>query len=173
MWQARNEQGNADWQQPKLINLIIQQEYKLCSKMRCKYCDKSFNSITNHGKHLKVCAEAANDCKLCRKTFTGVKQYQNLKWSCNTKSHNCMACHKTFGHTDSLAAHVRLHYPCQKISLVQSVLLFVWQKKICKHIFHKNMFSQLNKWLDVNLVGGSIYSKYLIWLIVTYVSHQS
>ena len=47
---------------------------------------------------------------------------------------------------------------CQKISLVQSVLLFVWQKKIYKHIFHKNMFNPLNKWLHVNLVGGSIYS---------------
>ena len=27
------------------------------------------------------------------------------------KSHNCMVCHKTFGCTDSLAAHVKLHYP--------------------------------------------------------------
>ena len=48
-------------------------------KKRCKYCDKPFNAITNHGKHIKVCAEAANDYKICGKTFTGTKQYQNHK----------------------------------------------------------------------------------------------
>ena len=34
-------------------------------KMRCKYCDKPFSSISNSGKHLKFCVEAANDCKIC------------------------------------------------------------------------------------------------------------
>ena len=86
-------------------------------KTRCKYCDKPSNSITNHRKHLKVCGEAINDCKTCGKTFTSVKQYQNHKWSCTVKSHNCMICLKTFSHTDSLVAHVQLHYPCQKIHL--------------------------------------------------------
>ena len=45
-----------------------------------------------------------------------------------------MICHKTFSHTDSLAAWVKSHYPCQKMSLVQSVLLFVLQKILQVHI---------------------------------------
>ena len=114
-------------QQPVLINLIIQQPKitNFVVKARCEYCDKPFNIITNQRKHLKVCAEATNDCKICGKTFTSVKQYQNHKQSCTIKSHNCMICYKAFSHTESLAAHVKLHYPCQKISLIQSVLLFV------------------------------------------------
>ena len=48
-------------------------------KARCEYCDKPFNSITNHRKHLKVCAETTDDCKICGKTFTSVKQFQNHK----------------------------------------------------------------------------------------------
>ena len=125
-------------------------------KVRCKYCDKPFNSITNHRKHIKVCAEAANDYKICGKTFKSVKQYQNHRKACTTKSHNCMICHKTFSCTDLLAAHVKLIIHTKKITCLKCSA--VWQKKFYKHIFHKNMFNQPNKWLHVNLVGGGIYS---------------
>ena len=122
-----NEQDNADLQattKGDKCGHSITQNTNFIVKVRCKLCDKPFNSITNDGKHLKVSAEAANNCKICGKTFTGAKQFRNNKGSCTTKSYNCMICHKSFSSTDSLTAHVKLHYPCQKISLVQSVLLF-------------------------------------------------
>ena len=30
-------------------------------KARCEYCNKPYNNITNHRKHLKICTEATND----------------------------------------------------------------------------------------------------------------
>ena len=70
-----------------------------------------------------------------------------------------MICHKAFSHTGSLAAHMKLHYPYPKNFTCPKCSAVCLTEKIYKHIFHKNMFNQLNKWLDVNLVGGSIYSK--------------
>ena len=62
-----NEQDNADLKATtkgdKFPHLTTQST-NFVVKVRCKYCDKSFNNITNHRKHFKVCAEAANDCKI-------------------------------------------------------------------------------------------------------------
>ena len=74
-----NEQDNTDLQattKGDKSNHSTAQSTNFVVKVRCKYCDKSFNGITNHGKYLKVCAEAANDCQICGKTFTGAKQYK-------------------------------------------------------------------------------------------------
>ena len=111
------EQDNADLQATNKgdkSHHSTTQSTNLVVKVRCKYCDKPFNCITNHRKHLKVCLEAANDCKICGKTFTSAKQYQNHKQSCTTKSHTSIICHKTFSHAALLAAYVKMHYLCQK-----------------------------------------------------------
>ena len=93
------EQDNADLQtttKGDKSHYSPTQSTNFVVKARCEYCDKPLNSISNHRKCLKVCAEATNDCKICGKTFTSVKQYQNHKQSCNMKSHNCMIYHKAF-----------------------------------------------------------------------------
>ena len=125
-----NEQDNTDSQATtKVINLIIQQlkSTNFVVKVRCKYCDKPFNSITNHGKQLIVCAEAANDCKICGKIMYH-KKSQLYDMSQDVWS------------PDSLGAHVKLHYPCQKkftcpkcsaVSLIEKDLkVHVWQEHI-------------------------------------------
>ena len=54
---SENEQDNTDLQAitkgDKSHHSTTQSTYFVV-KVRCKYCDKPFNSITNHGKHLKA-----------------------------------------------------------------------------------------------------------------------
>ena len=90
---------------------------------------------TNHNSALDLCV---TNCAL---TYSLIWNY----WSD----------HRILATTFSMCSYI-IH--TQKNSLVQSVLLLAWQKKIYKCIFHKNIFNQLNKWLDVNLVGDGIYS---------------
>ena len=69
------EQDNADLQptaKGDKSHHSTAQSTNFVVKARYEYCDKPFNSITNHRKQLKVCAEATNDCKICGKTFTSV-----------------------------------------------------------------------------------------------------
>ena len=105
-----------------------------------KYTRKSVNMVrlTNYlSWFMNVIVVNVNDCKMCGKTFTSAKQYQNHKGSCTMKSHNCMICHKALSHTDSLAAHVKLHFPCSKISLDQSVCCVSDRKRFTMAYFTK------------------------------------
>lgn len=80
------------------------------AKFTCEYCKKQFHNVVNYTKHLDVC-KISVECRICGKIFSAMKQYHNHKRSCTQKNFTCIICKKQMSHSDTLATHMKQHYP--------------------------------------------------------------